>query len=52
MASYISCFTATQRWLKHYKVPKAVYIYIHQLEWYIKRPTQSKLKEVYNFRFK
>jgi len=33
---------------KTYSVPQEVYIYILQLEAYIRNPTKSKLKEVYN----
>lgn len=34
-----------------YTVPDRVYIYIGQLEAYIRNPEQSKLKEVYKDRF-
>jgi len=36
---------------KHISVPKEAYIYIKQLEGYIKYPELSKLKEVYRDRF-
>ena len=36
---------------KHHKVPYDVYIYVRQLEAYIKHPEESKLKEFYSDRF-
>lgn len=35
-----------------FQVPEEVYIYIRQLEAYIKHPDLSKLKELYSDRFK
>lgn len=35
-----------------YQVPRDVYVYIKQLENYIKNPKKSKLKKVYDRRFK
>lgn len=35
-----------------FEVPKEVYVYVKQLEMYIKYPTRSKLKDVYHERFK
>jgi len=37
---------------RHYEVPEDVYVYIKQLEAYIKHPKQSKLKQFYKDRFK
>ncbi len=35
-----------------YQVPRDVYVYIRQLECYIKNPKESKLKQVYDRRFR
>lgn len=36
---------------KHFSVSEEVYVYVRQLEAYIKNPKKSKLKEVYSDRF-
>lgn len=36
---------------QQFKVPEEVYVYVKQLEAYIKSPNKSKLKEVYHERF-
>jgi hypothetical protein len=47
----ISCYNQLGE-LEHFKVPEAVYLYIQQLEHYIKYPDYSNLKEMYKDRFK
>jgi|SaaInlStandDraft_4_1057021.scaffolds.fasta_scaffold04924_2 hypothetical protein len=42
----------SEKLLKRFEVPHEIYLYIKQLEGYIKRPTQSKLLENYPERFK
>ena len=51
--SYVSCKTKDSKFkeYKHYKVDEDVYLYILQLEAYIRQPELSKLKEVYKERF-
>lgn len=46
----VSCFN-TQGELEGYVVPEAVYVYIKQLEGYVKEPHKSCLLDVYYFRF-
>lgn len=49
---YISCYMHNAPILSHYPVDEAVYIYVKQLESYIKNPEISNLKKVYKERFK
>lgn len=50
MSSFISVRINDEEY-KHIEVAREVYIYIKQLESYIKYPDSSKLKEIYNDRF-
>lgn len=45
----ISCFNENKE-LQHFNVPKEVYIYVRQLEYYAKYPEISKLNEMYPVR--
>lgn len=53
MFYYVSCFSNFDEYprLEHYEVPKEVYVYIKQLETYIKNPEESQLKKIYKTRF-
>lgn len=51
-ASYfVSCRTRDSLNFTSFEVCQAIYIYVQQLECYIKHPKESKLKEVYAERF-
>ena len=50
MNSYISCFNVKGE-LEHFEVAPEVALYIKQIELYIKHPTESKLLNLYSFRF-
>jgi hypothetical protein len=50
MSCYISVKNKTAEY-EHFEVPKEVYIYIRQLESYIKYPELSDLKRLYPERF-
>lgn len=47
----ISCYDVKGLSLHHYFVDEPIYIYIKQLESYIRNPVRSKLNELYGFRF-
>ena len=47
---FVSILNLEGKW-EAFKVPKAVYVYIKQLENYIKNPRKSNLKKVYSDRF-
>jgi len=51
MSYYISVKNKNGKY-QSFKVPEEIHRYIIQLECYILNPKQSKLKEVYNERFK
>lgn len=51
MSSYISCYNQETRKLEHFDVPYSVFVYVRQLEEYIKNPTVSGVKKLYDFRF-
>lgn len=51
MTYYISCLNRDGLY-KEYEVPEEVYLYVRQLECYVKYPEESKLKTVYCERFK
>ena len=50
--SYISCYDQDTHEISHFEVHYSVYVYIKQLEAYINNPEYSKLKELYQNRFK
>ena len=50
MASFISVKNKSGEY-EHYEVPQEVYVYILQLEAYIRDPERSKLLEAYPDRF-
>jgi hypothetical protein len=51
MTHYISCLNRNGVY-KDFEVPEEVYLYVRQLECYVKYPEESKLKSVYHERFK
>lgn len=51
MSNFISCYDPKTEELNHYEVTYAVYIYVRQLEQYVKYPKTSKLIQAYSFRF-
>jgi hypothetical protein len=48
---HISCLNKEGEY-QHFEVPEEVFVYVRQLECYIKYPEQSKLKKTYSDRFK
>ena len=51
MTTYNICCYNEKKELQHFSVPKEVYIYVRQLEAYANYEPQSKLNELYPFRF-
>ena len=51
MTHFISCYDQESRQLVPLAVPYSVYVYVKQLEHYIKYPEISTLKDAYPFRF-
>lgn len=47
---FVSVKTAPETW-NQFEVPAEVYVYIRQLEEFVKSPETSKLKELYKERF-
>lgn len=47
---FVSILNLKGKW-EAFKVPEAVYVYIKQLENYVKNPRKSDLKKVYSDRF-
>jgi len=49
--SIVNCYNPKTKELEHYEVPYEVFVYIRQLEQYVKYPKTSKLIQLYSFRF-